>query len=275
MPVFRPMIDAESGSKITMKRLDYNSKRSSQSTDTENEEISSPFVAVPEKIVVCVDIAEDPNLVPYRRSDNTNFRPFEALKKALELFATNKLSLNQNHQFAFATVEPGGFKWVSDFSSNLQVISSVIDSLEPVEQTKPDICNFNTVFKEVKSKVGTLPVNTNNNVIPSHIVRLFLIYNSSMNKPFLNRRDESYKSLILSDNFFLDILYLHDPASAENYPQKIYSVLLSFIKGGSYFQEESRKVTQVFNTFARFLAHPFQRPYNEYEQQVLEMSENY
>ncbi|RZF40490.1 hypothetical protein LSTR_LSTR000369 [Laodelphax striatellus] len=276
MPVLVP--DAVLESNITMD----NAKRGSSSgfySDSEvifnkNETFDLPFVSVPEKIVICIDIAEDPNLVPYLRSDNTTCRPFDVLKKALELFAFNKLCLNPDHELAFVTVEPGGFKWISDFSSNLQKIGDAIDSLNPVEQIEPGYCNFTPVFKEVKSKVGTLPINENNNELPKHIIRLFIIYNSSMNKPKFNRDDESYKSLISSDNVVVDLLYLHDPVSKEYHPQEIYNILLSFIKRGSYFEEESRKVTKVFNAFSRYLAHPLQRTCNETERQLMELYDN-
>lgn len=224
----------------------------------------TPVVAVPEKIVLCIDVSQDAVFKSYA-SEESNGNPFFQLKKSLSCFVYTKSSLSSAHEFAVISLEPGDVKWVQDFSNNPDEVVNKINNLEPVCLGEEIDTDLTPVFKVMNQKIGSLPeVKVESVQYPTHVVRLILIYNSSYNIPLIDRSDELFNSLNSSPYFRWDVLYLHDAPSRSNKCQKIYDVLLSMSTSGSYVFECSRKIVGLFNNMSKFLAHPFQRYENPY-----------
>ncbi|XP_075220006.1 BRISC and BRCA1-A complex member 1-like [Lycorma delicatula] len=230
----------------------------------ENSDSHTPLVAVPEKIVLCIDVSEDYIFKPYILSNDNTCNPFLPLKNCVINFVRNKHTLNELHEFAVMSVEPGAVKWVHDFSSNPEEIINAINGLEVIQHRDPLDVDITPVFKEIKGKVvlpfGRLPKVRNSTVhFPTHIIRLILIYNSSYNIPIFDNSDEHLLLLTSSNYFIWDVLFLHDAPSRENKCQEIYDALLNVSSPGSYIFESSRKIVKLYNTMAKLLAHPLQR----------------
>lgn len=225
--------------------------------------VSTPLIAVPEKIVFCIDITEDASSKPYLSksiADGVHGNPFSILKNCLSGFIYNKHSLNKEHAFAVMSLETDSVKWVQDFSNDPKTVIKAISDLNVICQSEPIDTDVMPVFKEIKNRIGSLPeVKVSSVQFPEHIVRLILIYNSSYNIPKIDISNEHFNYLIASDYFVLDILYLHDAPSAENKCQEIFDSLLTISSPRSYVFECSRKIVKLFNSMAKLLAHPCQR----------------
>ena len=72
---------------------------------------------------------------------------------------------------------------------------------------------------------------------------------------------QAHDNLKESPYFFLDILYSHLPPSPMNMCKGIFDILAeSFPKPKAMVLDWSYNMTQLFNCFAKLLAHPMQRP---------------
>uniref|UniRef100_A0A1B6CFU4 BRISC and BRCA1-A complex member 1 n=1 Tax=Clastoptera arizonana TaxID=38151 RepID=A0A1B6CFU4_9HEMI len=245
---------------------DQISEPDSDGTDSlsnSSPDVSLPKVAVPEKIILCIDISLDKDCGSYlmKNSKDCLISRLLVLKEALKIFLMNKISLQKNVKFALVAVEYNSVKWISDFKSELQEIILLIDNLISNSNVIADgVINYELtpLFQTIQQNI-IIPAEDCPSIIPSsEVYRAILIYNSSKCIPQVNLEDDDYIKLMSSPYFVLDILYLHD-SDKGNECQNIFHKLAFICKNTSYIFEVPRSVLKVYNSLAKLLSHPFQR----------------
>ncbi|KAL0739350.1 hypothetical protein Bca4012_015560 [Brassica carinata] len=225
-----------------------------------------------EDILICVDV--DAESMTEMKTTGTNGRPLtrmECVKQAVILFIHNKLSINPDHRFAFATLsksaawrmrcEANGLSLVSalvllpfvaflkkDFTSDA---ASAVASLRGLSATKSsgraDLTQlFRVAAQEAKSSRAQ-----------NRILRVILIYCRSSVRP-------THEWPTKQKLFTLDVMYLHDKPSPDNCPQDVYDSLVDAVEHiseyeGYIFESGQGLARSVFKPMSILLSHPQQR----------------
>lgn len=216
-----------------------------------------PAVAVPEKIVFCIDRTVD-MAGGYLFEDSQQPPDTHSIRdEAIRVFITNKLSIARDTEFALISLMPGKAELVSSLSSNIEQFLSSLAGLKNVPVGKLSEYDITPMFNIVNNVID-MPQEPKTTVIPpNYIVRLILIYGNSFSEPNVNIASEFYKKFIFSPFCFLDIFYLHDKLS-DNVEQ-IFKYFVKITSEKSYLLENARNVTTLFNKMSKLLAHPCQR----------------
>jgi hypothetical protein len=225
-----------------------------------------PKVAVPEKIIICIENSQEKGL-GYSFSDlNENSKEpntFAIRNEAIRMFMINKLALSKDTEFAIVSIEPRKLERLSPFTSNVNKLSKSLRDYKSVFNVESDTLDITSLFSDLLVTVDIPEYISPPITLPNHIVRVILVYNSSFIIPQVNTNDPTYLKIMRSPCFFLDIFYLHEKQSDFNNVEKIYQEFGKIVNPSSYLLESSRDVTAVFNNAMKLLAHPNQRV-NEY-----------
>lgn len=224
-----------------------------------NKTQSIPSVAVPEKIVICIDTSKDMALGYTCTLSNQNITDASAImNEAIRVFIINKLAIAKDTMFALVSIKPGDAELISTFTSD---VTSLVKSLSEMkggtnEEVTPDydLTPMAAIFSSID-----IPENLKSKTIPPEfLVRVILIYNNSYSIPSFKEVDK-FRASYLNSSCIFDVVQLHEAQSDFNRVEKIYEQFSKVISPPSYFLECSRNVTSVFNIFAKLLAHPYQR----------------
>lgn len=217
-----------------------------------------PKVNVAERIILCIDISEDPDFTPFKLGDGTKYSPLYMVKRISEIFMYSKSIMDKNHQFALVVMQNDA-TWMRDFTSNPREIVTVMEDLSEVPQT--DAFNLTSLFDVIEQNVVLPEVSDLEIIPPPYVVRTVLLYNRSYCMPEFTYGRQAFDKLVSSHYFTLDVLYIHEPASERNKCEEIYNVLCDLDeKGFSYVFEVSRNATKLHDCMAKLLGHPLQRP---------------
>lgn len=218
-----------------------------------------PPVAVQEKIVIFIDTSHD-MAVGYKRSvSNKIIEAPTIMKEALRVFFTNKLALSKETVFALVSIQPGKVQPISQFSSDVEHLVKSLSEMN-YETNEEGITDYDiTPIFSIFDHSIDLPEPISKKIPPDYVVRVIFIYNNSRCIPRLNEVDKSYEKFLNSPCGIFDVVYLHEEQSDFNSVLNIYEQLSKIISPRSYLLECSRNGTLVFNTFAKLLAHPYQR----------------
>ncbi|XP_047108099.1 BRISC and BRCA1-A complex member 1-like [Schistocerca piceifrons] len=229
-------------------------------TDDDCEILKFPAVSCPEKIVLCVDLAEDPDYTPFKLGQGSKFSPLYMVKRVTEIFLYSKNIISLEHEFALVVLKTDEAVWLSDFCSNPKEIISILEGLS--ETTQNETFNLTSLFDVIKRNVKLPAPHANNpELCPPYSVRVILLYSRSFCVPEFRQGRESFNVLTSSPYFTLDILYIHEQPSEDNKCEEAFSVLDGLDEQElSYVYDVLRNATKLHDHMAKLLAHPLQRP---------------
>ncbi|PSN51169.1 hypothetical protein C0J52_06071 [Blattella germanica] len=242
------------------------------------EEVKIPVRNLPannvqEKIVLCIDLTEDPNSTYFKLGDGTKYPPFYMIRRVVEIFINSKNLINKNHEFALVVLQSDSAAWLRDFTNEPRDIISVLNDIS--DNPQGEIFDLTSLFDVIKNHV-TLPPAVEDRTVcpPKYVVRAVLLYARSHCVPkFLHGRD-SLKFLLSSDYFTLDTLYIHEDPSETNKCEEIFNVLYELDdRGFSYVLDVPRNTTKLHDSMAKLLGHPLQRPVQKVAYYKLELQE--
>lgn len=221
-------------------------------TSAENHKPGQKF---PEKIIFVVDTGHEAMSTTFQLRTGAKCSSFYVIKRVVEIFFHNKLMLDQQHEFALVILGSQKAHWLCNFTGNFKTLLNALESIEEspinVDQKYFDLQQvFELVHEHVRHET----------TLQTNVMRIILLYSRSHAIPRFNITETSTQELIRNPNFFLDILYFHDPSTLRNKCEEIYAELNKLdIKNISYIMEVSRNAAKAHNYMARLLAHPIQR----------------
>ncbi|CAN8273187.1 unnamed protein product [Cochlearia groenlandica] len=202
-----------------------------------------------EDILICVDV--DAESMTEMKTTGSNGRPLsrmECVKQAIVLFIHNKLSINSDHRFAFATLSKSATWLKKDFTSNAE---SAIASLRGLSATKSSgRADLTLLFRAAAQEAK-------HSRAQNRILRVILIYCRSSVRP-------THDWPINQKLFTLDVMYLHDKPSPDNCPQDVYDSLVDAVEQvseyeGYIFESGQGLARSLFKNMSILLSHPQQR----------------
>lgn len=218
-----------------------------------------PAINVPEKIILCIDISEEPNYTPFKLGDGNKYAPLYMIKRVTDIFIHSKNSINKSHEFALVVLQSDTAAWLRDFTNDPSEIISVLEDLSETQQG--DTFDLSTLFDVISDHVSLPQVSEPNATPPPYAVRVVLLYSRSHCVPKFVRGQESHSLLLSSDYFTLDILYIHEEPSETNKCEEIFNALDDLDdRGFSYVLDVPRNTTKLHDNMAKLLGHPLQRP---------------
>ncbi|KAK7868526.1 hypothetical protein R5R35_004809 [Gryllus longicercus] len=229
-----------------------------------------PSMNVPEKIILCLDISQDPDFNPFKLGDGSKHTPLSMAKRVAEIFIKSKNIINPKHEFALIIMESDTILWLRDFTSEPCDIISVIEDINEAPQS--DTFDLTCLFDVIKSHVKLPVVDDPILVPPPYVVRTILLYSRSYCLPEFKLGRDTFEYLLSSQYFTLDILYIHEEPSEKNKCEEIFKVLDALDeKGLSYIFDVPRNATKLHHDMAKLLAHPLQRPLQKFARYKLEL----
>lgn len=234
-------------------------RNGTKNRQSQNKTQLLPYVAVSEKIVICIDTSKDMGMGYTCTLPNQNTLEASAImNEAIRVFIINKLAIAKDTTFALVLVKPGGVDLIANFTSDVTYLVKLLSEMKggtneeviPDYDLTPMSAIFSSIDKPENHMSKTIP--------PEFLVRVILIYNNSYSIPRFNDVDKFCASHLNSSCIF-DVVHLHEAQNDFNRVEKIYDQFSKVISPRSYLLECSRNVTSVFNIFAKLLAHPYQR----------------
>ncbi|KAG7540590.1 hypothetical protein ISN45_Aa07g007760 [Arabidopsis thaliana x Arabidopsis arenosa] len=202
-----------------------------------------------EDILICIDV--DAESMVEMKTTGTNGRPLirmECVKQAIILFIHNKLSINPDHRFAFATLAKSAAWLKKEFTSDAE---SAVASLRGLSGNKSSSRADLTLLFRAAAQEAKISRAQN------RIFRVILIYCRSSMRP-------THEWPLNQKLFTLDVMYLHDKPSPDNCPQDVYDSLVDAVEHvseyeGYIFESGQGLARSVFKPMSMLLSHPQQR----------------
>lgn len=232
--------------------------KDSDSSIEDQQEILLPRVNCPEKIIICLDLSSEMDKVTFRSRAGDKWTPLKLAKRALRLFIQSKSLINKQHQYALVIIQDTA-TWVSGFTNNPKEMINLLEDFE--ETTNCETFDIASLFDTIKENVELPHVEGDQTVMPPpFIVRTLLVYGRSYCQIDFKGK-ESFRFLDSSPYFFVDAMYIHEPASETNKCEEIFDGICDLDeKGQSFIFESARNPTRLYDQMAQLLAHPLQRP---------------
>lgn len=213
-----------------------------------------------EKIVFVIDtthefdnITEDCSFSSKSALNNTLY----ALKRAIEIFFHNKLTISPNHEFAIIALDTLNAYWLCDFTNDLKKLLT----LESIESTviinDVEYFDLKTVFELINEKLE------NTLEFQSNIVRVILTYSRSFMIPRFDISETNVQKLLKKNNLFLDMLYVcKSEKIQDNQEEIIYNELAKLnVKNDTFFLKVTDDSGEIHKNIAKLLVHPLQRQF--------------
>lgn len=227
-----------------------------------DEQIIPPRVNCVEKLILCLDMAEEPGIQPFTLSDGTKHQFYDMLKIAIEKFVKLKNTVSKKHEFALVVLHKKAL-WVHGFTREPKDFTCILDGL----QGSPDFseCEISSLFELIYEKTELPRVDNPCIVPPPYIIRVIVVYNRSNCIPTFDGGREVLDILQRSPYFFTDVLYIHDLPNDNNKCEAAFDMLCSLddMWQTSYIFEVTRNGTKLHDYMAKLLAHPLQRPHQD------------
>lgn len=230
-----------------------------------------PTLNVPERIVLCIDLAQDPDYTPFKLGHGSKYSPLFMVKRVVEIFMYSKNIMSLEHEFALVVLQADSARWLGTFTNNPR---DIISLLEDMNETKPkETFNLSTLFDVIAKNVKVPPVAVNDLAMclsPAYVLRVILLYSRSFCIPEFKYGRDTFNMLTSSPYFTLDLLYIHEQPTEHNKCEEIFNVLDALDeKGFSYVFDVPRNATKLHDNMAKLLAHPLQRPLQKLAQYKL------
>ncbi|XP_072775351.1 BRISC and BRCA1-A complex member 1 [Taeniopygia guttata] len=221
--------------------------------------VRTPRVNCPEKLIICLDLAEEMALPKLESFNGTRSNALTVAQKMIEMFVRTKHKIDKSHEFALVVVNNDS-TWLSGFTSDPREVCSCLYDLDTV------VCqsfNLDGLFNLIQQKVE-LPVTESVPTIPPPFVLRTILVLGRCQPPFGGA--EQAKKLLQCPYFFFDVVYIHnglDEKEDESSWKDMFGFLGSLdTKGTSYKFEVALAgpALELHNCMAKLLAHPLQRP---------------
>ncbi|PVD22690.1 hypothetical protein C0Q70_15945 [Pomacea canaliculata] len=220
-------------------------------------EVKCPRINCTEKILFCLDLSKEMSETVFRSRVGDKLSALTETKKAMRIYIMNKNKINSRHEYALAVFHDNAML-LKDFTSKPKEIINLFEELEGGQSSgKFDISDLFQLIHdnvELPQVIGDVQI-----VPPSYIVRVIFIYGRSHCIPLFSDR-QLHLQLEQSPYFFVDVLYVHEPPSSENNCEDIFTHLCDLDHKGLSYILEASSLTRLFDSFAKLLAHPLQRP---------------
>lgn len=234
----------------------------------ENSSTDLPSYNVPEKIIIVYDRVQDENFTSFQLNNGKKYNPFYMMKNALKFFLTNKLNLNELHEFALLVLNQNTAHWAHDFTRDVQDILDKLDCL--TECDTEDRFDMSSVFDIICGQISLCLPNENSCIPPPYIVRAICLYGRSYTIPFFDQTS-AIRDLLSSKYFTFDVCMTHEPPCISNHAAMIFEELQKFDSNGYAFSVH-RNSAKLHEAMAKLLAHPLQRPYQNFAKYSINMT---
>ncbi|XP_029167369.1 BRISC and BRCA1-A complex member 1-like [Nylanderia fulva] len=218
---------------------------------------SVPELNLPEKIVLVIDTVREQQCTPFKLGTGATFPPLYMIKRVVENFVGAKSTIQPGvHEYALMSLDSRGASWLCDYTSN---VKSLVGHLEGVEDTPDEergTCDLGRLFETIHGRIATPSTSQ-----PLFVSRVILVYGRSNSIPKFHTGQKYLESLTKNPYFFLDVLFVHEPASEDNLCEAVYAEIAALdTTSYSYIFEVGRNAAKLHDNMAKLLAHPLQRP---------------
>ncbi|KAJ8664335.1 hypothetical protein QAD02_005997 [Eretmocerus hayati] len=209
-----------------------------------------------EKIVIVIDSAQESFSTPFEFESDKKMSCFQMFKRITEIFVCNKNFINKKHEFALMVLTPSDVQWKCDFTSDVDSFRKKLDTVQDtLVENSQKYFPLQNAFELVHQRLTRSKLLTHDN-----IVRLIFLYSRSENFPKFNLADTIIEELAEGTNFFIDLIYVHEPSCSEHKCKEIFIELNKMkMHKTSYILEVARDAMELHRFMARLLAHPIQR----------------
>lgn len=232
--------------------------------------VSLPKVNCRERIILCVDHADEMFSNKFTSHSSNNDSVFSTLISAISQFVNTKSYLNKNNQFSLILLNDGA-QFITDLNRNPEELMMMLNDIASMagtvvnKQTDIDkIFDLSLMFDLILDHSGLRDspkqfIRTT----PPFAVRVVFVYGRSDTRLVFSSMRKSFNALIKYPQFFLDCVYIHKPLHENSFVESIFSSICDLDVGGSshiYEVGTDSNKACLFNTFSKLLAHPLQRP---------------
>ncbi|KAL1210276.1 putative sister chromatid cohesion protein PDS5 [Cardamine amara subsp. amara] len=202
-----------------------------------------------EDILICVDV--DAESTVEMKTTGTNGKPLtrlECIKRAITRFIHDKLAMNPDNRFAFATLSKSAAWLKKEFTSDAESAVASLRGLSATKSSGP--ADLTLLFHEAAQEAKTSRAQ-------NRILRVILIYCRSSVRP-------THDWLVNLKLFTLDVMYLHDKPGPDVCPQYVYGSFDDIIERVSEYQgyifgSGQGHAQSVFKRMSVLLSYPPQR----------------
>ncbi|KAM4883783.1 BRISC and BRCA1-A complex member 1 isoform 2-T2 [Sylvia borin] len=222
--------------------------------------VRTPRVNCPEKVILCLDLAEEMALPKLESFNGARSNALTVAQKMIEMFVRTKHKIDKSHEFALVVVNNDA-TWLSGFTSDPREVCSCLYDLDTV------MCqsfNLDGLFNLIQQKIE-LPVTDNVQTIPPpYVVRTILVFGRPGCQPHFCGGD--HVKLLQCPYFFFDVVYIHnglDEKEDESSWKDMFGFFGSLDTKGTNYKYEvalAGPALELHNCMAKLLAHPLQRP---------------
>jgi hypothetical protein len=215
-----------------------------------------------EKIIICVDLST-PDRNPFvGQRCATDVSLLEVVKFGVKTFVDVKHKMNSSNQFAICALGETA-EMHQQFTSNVEEFSSRLDELIPCGKLRT--FDMSSLFS---SMLNCIEQDVKNGTDKDCVYRCIFIYCRSNSVPIWSHGQQAGRKVLSRENFFFDVLYLHEKPSSSNMPQEVFDALTDVYHScgtterpnSSYYCENSTSISRHFLCWAQIMAMPFQRP---------------
>ncbi|CAA6666111.1 unnamed protein product [Spirodela intermedia] len=190
-----------------------------------------------EDVLFCVDV--DVETQVEMKASGPKGRPIyrlDAIKQAILLFVSAKLSINPGHRFAFSVLERS-FAWIrKEFSNEVDSARAAVQKLR-ASDSPSGLADLTQLFRVAHNEAKK-------SISQGRLFRVVLIYCRSSTRP-------QHQWPVSQKLFTLDVIYLHDKPGPENCP--------SAEQEGYIFESGQGLARVLFKQTCLLLCHPHQR----------------
>lgn len=227
---------------------------------------TSPTVrATKEKIIVCIDLSS-PDRNPFvgtRCAQDVSL--LEVVKFGVKTFVDVKYKMNNSNQFAICALSETA-EMHQQFTNNVEEFSGKLDELIPCGKIRT--FDMTSLFSVIQNCIDQ---DSKNETDVDCVYRCIFIYCRSDSVPVWGTPpygQAAGRKVLAKENFFFDVLYLHEKPSTYNMPQEVFDALTDVYHtcgtterpNSSYYCENSTSLSRHFLCWAQIMAMPSQRP---------------
>jgi len=218
-----------------------------------------------EKIIICIDLSS-PDRNPFvGQRCAADVSLLEVVKFGVKTFVDVKHKMNQSNQFAICALSETA-EMHQSFTSNVEEFSGRLDELIPCGKLRT--FDMSSLFTVMQNCIDNDAKNGNDKEC---VYRCIFIYCRSDSVPVWGMSPFGQiagRKILSKENFFFDVLYLHEKPSSSNMPQEVFDALTDVYHtcgtterpNSSYYCENSTSISRHFLCWAQIMAMPSQRP---------------
>lgn len=217
-----------------------------------------PELNLPEKIILVIDTVREQQCTPFKLGTGATFSPLYMIKRVVESFVGAKSTIQPGiHEYALMSLGSQGASWLCDYTSNIKTVVNHLESItEDVLDEEQKTYDLGQLFEAIHARIAIPAMNQ-----PMFVSRVILIYGRSNSIPKFHTGHKYLENMTGNPCFFLDVLFVHEPASDDNMCEAVYAEIAALdTTNYSYIFEVGRNPAKLHDNMAKLLAHPLQRP---------------